>query len=350
VHGVLGVDDDTVVLAAVLANALGLPANSVAASLAARDKHIQRQRLSQAGIPVPRFSLHQFRDDLDGIAREARYPCVLKPLRLAASRGVIRADDPAAFVAAARRLRRILSQPDVCGEFWSQTFLVEEFVAGTEVALEGLLVDGTLRTLAVFDKPDPLDGPFFEETIYLTPSSLAAEAQAAVSECAARATRALGLTQGPVHAELRWNEPPPRGGAWLIELAARPIGGRCSAALRFGERGAEASLEEIVIRDALRLPLGSLEREPQASGVMMIPVPGAGVLREVRGVDAARAVAGVEDVVLTAHRGQTLVPWPEGSRYPGFIFARGATPGAVESALRRAHERLEFDLDPPPQD
>jgi len=348
VQGVLGVDDDTVVLAAVLAEALDLPANPVAAALAARDKHIQRQVLSRAGVRVPRFALHRLDDDLAAIAREVLYPCVVKPLRLSASRGVIRADDPEAFVVAARRLGTILSQPDVCRgeEPWTQQFLVEEYVPGTEVALEGLLIDGTLHTLALFDKPDPLDGPFFEETIYLTPSGLHGEVQTALESCAARAAGALGLTRGPVHAELRWNSE----GAWLIELAARPIGGRCSAALRFGPPGSETSLEEIVIRDALGMPLGSLERESAASGVMMIPVPGAGVLREVRGVAAARAVAGVEDIVLTAHRGQVLVPWPEGSRYPGFIFARGPNPATVEAALRSAHRCLRFDLDPPPED
>lgn len=350
VHGVLGVDDDTVVLAAVLAEALGLGGNPVSAALAARDKHIQRQILSRAGVPVPRFSLHRLDEDLAAVAAETGYPCVVKPLRLAASRGVIRADDPAAFVAAVRRLSRILSQPDVCREPWTETFLVEAFVPGREVALEGLLVDGTLHTLAVFDKPDPLEGPYFEETIYLTPSVLSPDVQSQLGGCVGSAARAIGLRRGPLHAELRWNEQ----GVWLIELAARPIGGRCSAALRFGSPEALVSLEELVIREALGLPipLASLKREEAASGVMMIPVPGTGggLLREVRGVEAARAVAGVEDVVLTAHRGQTLVPWPEGFRYPGFIFARGSTPQQVESALRRSHDLLEFELDPPPED
>ena len=347
-HAVLGVDDDTVVLAAVLAEALGLPGNPVAAARASRDKLQQRRMLADAGVRVPGFAGHHFDEDLEALARRVRYPCVVKPLRLAASRGVIRADDPVEFLAAVRRLRRILAQPDVCGQDWAELFLVEDYIAGPEVALEGLLADGTLHVLAVFDKPDPLDGPFFEETIYVTPSSLSAEAQRGIASCAADAAGALGLARGPVHAELRWNA----GTAWLIELAARPIGGRCSAALRFGEgaSGHGASLEELVLREALGLPLGSLEREAVASGVMMIPVPGAGVLREVRGVAEASAVAGVEEIVLTEHRGQELVPWPEGSRYPGFIFARGAEPGAVQTALRQAHGRLQFVLDPPPED
>jgi len=282
---------------------------------------------------VPRFALHRLDADPRAIARAVVYPCVLKPLRLSASRGVIRADDSAGFVAAHARLSSIIAGCDTA-------FLVEDFVAGYEVALEGLLVNRRLHVLAVFDKPDPLDGPFFEETIYVTPSRVPAALQAAIVQCAERAARALGLAEGPVHAELRYND----RGPWLIELAARPIGGRCSAALRFG---AGASLEEILVRHALGMPIASLEREAVASGVMMIPIPGAGMLREVRGVAEARAVPLVEDVQITAHPGEQLVPLPEGSRYPGFIFARGGggeTPAAVEGALREAHGRLAFIL------
>jgi biotin carboxylase len=265
---------------------------------------------------------------------------VIKPLRLSASRGVIRADTPAALVAAIRRLTAILRESDASGcRGPAGQFLVEEFVPGYEVALEGLLIEGELHRLALFDKPDPLDGPFFEETIYVTPSRHPEREQTALTACAAAAARALGLRAGPVHAELRQND----RGPWLIELAARPIGGRCSAVLRFGDG---VSLEELVLRHALGLPIPSLEREHHAAGVMMIPVPGAGVLREVRGVAEARAEPGVDDIVITAHPGQSLVPWPEGSRYPGFIFARGERPEDVERVLRAAHGRLTFVLEP----
>jgi ATP-grasp domain-containing protein/L-aminoacid ligase-like protein len=242
-------------------------------------------------------------------------------------------------VAAFKRLARILAEPEVaaCGEA-ARYFLVEDFVAGAEVALEGLLVAGRLHVLALFDKPDPLDGPYFEETLYVTPSRIPGAGQAAIVARAARAAAALGLAEGPVHAELRYNE----RGAWVIELAARPIGGRCSGALRFTDG---SSLEAVIIRHALGMTIGSLERERAASGVMMIPVARAGVLREVRGVAAASAVPLIEEVAITAHRGQALVPWPEGSRYPGFIFARGDTPAPVEAALRAAHGRLEFVLE-----
>jgi len=340
VDAVLGVDDDTVVVASAIGFALGVGGNAVAAVEAARDKHRQRDLMAQQGVPVPRFQLHRLDEDIDGVARTQTYPCVVKPLRLSASRGVIRANDAREFTAAVRRLATILAQPDAaaCAEA-AGVFLVEEYIPGAEVALEGLLSGGRLHTLALFDKPDPLDGPFFEETIYATPSRLPERAQRALEETAARAARAIRLTRGPVHAELRWND----RGPWLIEIAARPIGGRCSAALRFQDG---ATLEELVIREALGMAPASLVRETQAAGVMMIPVAGAGILREVRGVAEARAVPGVEDVVITAHRGQELVPWPEGSRYPGFIFAHGKRPEDVVGALREAHRRLSFDLDP----
>jgi phosphoribosylaminoimidazole carboxylase (NCAIR synthetase) len=349
VDGVVAVDDDTAVVAAAIAAELGLRGNPVAAAAAARDKHQQRQLLAAAGVAVPPFELLTTAMDPKRVAGGVSYPCVLKPLRLSGSRGVIRADDPQGFVAAFRRLKAILEQPEVaaCGA-WTRSILVEGFVPGREVAVEGLVTQGALQVLAIFDKPDPLDGPFFEETIYVTPSRLAHTAQQDIVACAQAAVCALGLRDGPLHAEVRHND----RGSWLIELAARPIGGRCSGALRFtaGERGTgnggHASLEEIVIRHALSMPVASLEREAEASGVMMIPVPGAGVLRDVRGIREAQAVPLVEEIVITAHPGQTLVPWPEGSRYPGFIFARGETSDAVETALRAAHARLEFLTEP----
>jgi len=335
IDAVVGVDDDTAVVAAAVAERLRLKGNPVHAAVAARDKHRQRELLAAVGVPAPRFALHRLDEDSRELAKTIAYPCVLKPLRLSASRGVIRADDPARFVAAHERLNAIVAGCDT-------SFLVEEFIPGYEVALEGLLVNRRLHVLALFDKPDPLDGPFFEETIYVTPSRVPAGLQATIVQCAERAARALGLVEGPIHAELRYNE----RGPWLIELAARPIGGRCSAVLRFGS--GLASLEEIILRHALGMPIPSLEREPQAAGVMMIPIPGAGTLGEVRGIAEAKAVPLVEDVQITAHPGERLVPFPEGSRYPGFIFARGETPTVVEAALREAHRKLAFVLTPLP--
>ncbi len=339
IAGVVGVDDDTAIVAAAIAERLRLRGNPVHAARAARDKHEQRELLADAGVPIPRFDLYLLAEDPEQIARSTKYPCVLKPLRLSASRGVIRADNPTSFLAAHARLRAILAQPDAaaCGEP-SWQYLVEEFIPGYEVALEGLVVNRRLHVLAIFDKPDPLDGPFFEETIYMTPSSVPAGLQTSITQCAERAVRALGISEGPVHAELRYNE----NGPWLIELAARPIGGRCSAVLRFGDQ--KVSLEEIILRHALGMALPSLQRERLAAGVMMIPIPGAGTVQDVRGVEDAKRVPLVEDVQITAHPGERLVPFPEGSRYPGFIFARGETPSAVEAALRAAHRKLTFEM------
>ena len=338
VNGVVGVDDKTAVVAAAIATKLTLKGNPVHAAIAASDKYLQRELLAEAAVPIPRFLLRSLEDDPATVANSISYPCVLKPVRLSASRGVIRADNPRSFRSAHERLRAILAEPETaaaCGDRARQ-YLIEEFVPGYEVALEGLVVNRRLHVLAIFDKPDPLDGPFFEETIYVTPSSVPAGLQAAIKDCTDRAVRALGIVDGPVHAEVRYNE----RGPWLIELAARPIGGRCSAVLRFGDHG--ISLEEIILRHALGMPIPSLQRERLAAGVMMIPVPGAGTLQEVRGVGDAKLVPLVEDVQITAHPGERLIPFPEGSRYPGFIFARGETPAVVEAALRDAQRRLEF--------
>jgi biotin carboxylase len=340
VRAVVGVDDDTVVVAATIAAALGLPQNPVDAALAARDKHRQRVLHARRGVPVPESRPHSLDEDPGSVARTVPYPCVLKPTCLSGSRGVMRADSPHAFLAAHRRLAGILAEPDVAAlGAAARSYLVETFVPGPEVALEGVLSDGRLHVLALFDKPDPLDGPYFGETIYVTPSALPSGAQRAIAGCAERAAIALGLVTGPVHAELRFPGQP-----WLIELAARPIGGRCSRVLRFGPDA--MSLEELLLRQAMGLGVPSCEREAQPVGVMMIPTPGAGVLRGVRGLEDARAVALIEAVELTVYPGQRLVPLPEGSRYPGFIFARGPSASACVDALRRAHACLTFDIEP----
>jgi biotin carboxylase len=251
---------------------------------------------------------------------------------------VIRADDPAQFVAAFHRIAAILRLPDVHGSGETrEALLVEAFVPGVEVALEGLLVDGRLHTLALFDKPDPLDGPYFEETIYVTPSRLPEEVQRRIAEVTADACDALGLDEGPVHAELRVNA----DGPLVLEVAARSIGGLCSRTLRFGTG---LSLEELILRHALKWPIDSLERERRPAGVMMIPIPRAGRLVAVHGTDDARAVPGIEEVSITAHAGQELVPLPEGAQYLGFIFGRAETPAAVEAALRRAHACLAIEI------
>ena len=338
VDAVFGVDDQTAVTAAHVARALGIAHNRVDACDAARDKHRQRVLLAREGLPVPAFALHRFDDDLARRALDAPYPCVLKPTHLAMSRGVIRADDPAAFVQAANRIRAIVTRDDAPAE-GRDAFLVERFVPGAEVALEGLLEKGRLNVLALFDKPDPLDGPFFEETIYVTPSRLSDAAQRDVAAVVELGTRALGLERGPVHAEVRVNT----AGPWIIEIAARPIGGRCSAALRFGDAGA-VSLEQLLLARALGLEADAF-REPLAAAVMMIPVPRAGTLVRVHGADHARRVPWIDDVVITAHPGQVLEPLPEGNRYLGFIYAWAEDRETAEAAVREAHAKLEVELE-----
>jgi biotin carboxylase len=339
---VVGVDDHTTVVAATISTALRLPHNPVTAVAAARNKHRMRELLQARGLPVPRFALFSVNDAPAAIPEKIAFPCVVKPISLSASCGVIRANDRDEFVAAFHRVAALLEKlgEETLGEGTGK-ILVEDFVPGREVALEGLLTNGELRVLALFDKPDALDGPFFEETIYVTPSRLPAAVQREVTSCAARAARALGLGEGPVHGELRVSD----RGVWVIEIAARSIGGRCSRALRFA---AGLSLEEVILRHALRMDIPSLDREGRAAGVMMLPIPRAGMLEEVRGREKALAVPGIEALEVTAQPGDELVPLPEGTRYLGFLIARGETPATVEAALRDAHRRLEFVIAPAP--
>jgi len=331
---VVAVDDGGVVTAALASERLGLVHNPPSAARAARDKLLMREALQRSSVSQPDFRVAGPGADVAALARAVGVPVVIKPVGLSGSRGVIRADDAAAAAAAAARVRSILSD---AGEDPAGPLLVERYVPGPEVALEGILRDGVLHPLALFDKPDPLEGPYFEETIYVTPSRLPEAQQQEVMGLAASAARALGLREGAVHAETRLGD----GGPWVLELAARSIGGLCGRALRFG---AGVSLEELVLRHALGRPLEGLTREPAASGVMMIPVPRTGTLLEVRGQEGARAVAGVVGLELTIAAGRPVVALPEGDRYLGFVFARGPEPEHVERALREAHAALEIDI------
>ncbi len=340
---VVGVDDGSNVVAARAAALLGLRHNRPEAVWAARNKHLFRQRLAAAGLPSPRFCLASVHDDAARIAREIGYPCVLKPLTLNMSRGVIRADGSNSFVAAFHRVAEIIAQPDAAqaGEA-GERILIEDYIPGAEYALEGLIDKGRLEVLAIFDKPDPLEGPFFEETIYVQPAKLGDEARAAIVGAAQDAVSAVGLWEGPTHIDLRVNAE----GVFIIEADARSIGGYCGRSLRFG---AGTRLEEIILRHALGWPIETLAAMSGAGGVMMIPIPGAGVLEETRGLDAAHAVAGIDEVSITIAPGGAVVPLPEGGRYLGFIIAHAASADEVVAALRQAHACLEFVLgDEPP--
>ena len=338
---VVAVDDEGTLLAATAAKALGLPHNPVAAVAATRDKYRLRRKMAATGLLSPRFERLSVADDPVRAAQRMPFPCVLKPLNLAASRGVMRADDAEQFVVAFERLATLLRTPDVVqrGGRLARHILVEAFIPGAEVALEGLLVDGELIVLAVFDKPDPLDGPFFEETLYVTPSRLPADVQADIAAQTARAAAAIGLREGPVHAEWRVNE----HGAWLIEIAARSIGGLCSRALRFG---VGVSLEDLILMHASGAAVETCERERAAAGVMMLPIPRRGVLHAVDGQEAARCIPGIVALTMTIAIGQEVVPLPEGVQYLGFLFARGDTPEAVEASLRRGYQCLSFTIGP----
>ena len=337
---VVAVDDDGTLLAAAAARALGLPHNPVTAVAATRNKHRLRRKVAAAGLLSPPFERLSIADDPVRAAQRMSFPCVLKPLHLAASRGVMRADDAGQFAVAFERLAAILRTPDVVqrSSRLARHVLVEAFIPGTEVALEGLLVGGELTVLAVFDKPDPLDGPFFEETLYVTPSRLPDGVLAAIAAQTAKAAATIGLWQGPVHAEWRVNE----HGVWLIDVAARSIGGLCARILRFG---AGLSLEELLLMQAVGADVAAYGRERAAAGVMMLPIPRRGVLRAVDGQEAARRVAGIVGLAITIAPGQEVVPLPEGAQYLGFLFARGDTPAEVECALRRAHQCLSFTIE-----
>lgn len=340
VDALIALGDRPTSTAAFTARALGFAYHSPAAVENCRSKLRQREVLRDAGLPVPGFFSFRLDKRVEKILPRVQFPCVVKPLRLAASQGVIRANNPEEFQAAVTRIKELLESPEIKStrEPELDRLLVEKYIPGGEVAVEGLLTRGKLRILAVFDKPDPLEGPYFEETIYVTPSRLPDEIYDRLLDCAERTVHALGLTHGPVHAEFRVNDE----GPWVLEAAPRPIGGMCAHAIRFGPK--RIFLEELLVRHALGMPGADLDREDDASGVMMIPVPKSGVLEEVEGEEQARATPGIEDVQITARLRDAIAAWPEGASYLGFLFAHGKTPVEVETALRLAHSQLKFEI------
>ena len=338
---VVAVDDRGTLLAAAAARRLGLPHNPAEAVRATRDKRLMRKRLEAAEVPQPAYvelPPTAEEDELVRLAAKVGYPCVVKPATLSASLGVLRVDDPASLPATVSRVRRIAGAAGVPD---GESLLAERFVPGPELAVEALLDRGRLEPLAIFDKPDPLDGPAFEETIYVTPSRLPAADQQAALSAVESATRALGLGEGPVHAEVRVSD----GRALVIEVAARTIGGLCGRALAFGTGH---SLEELVLAQALGVSLTDRRPDTRSSGVLMIPIPRAGTLRSVEGRQAALAVPGVTAVDITIAPGRRLAPPPEGGRYLGFVFARARRPQEVEKALRTAGALLDVQIDPIP--
>jgi biotin carboxylase len=334
VHGIVAVGDRPAYIAALAAERMGILYNSPASVAASRNKFLARERFHSAGLMVPEFRRVALSDGPERAAQEALYPCVLKPLGLSASRGVIRVNSQREFHTAFRRIESLLADPDIARlhEDQDRFLQVESFIDGREFALEGILMNGELRVLALFDKPDPLDGPFFEETIYVTPSREDPSIQAAIISTTQAAVNALGLTEGPIHAEMRVNN----RGVWMLEVAARPIGGLCARVL--------PGLEDLILRHAAGVDAGEIAMSTPAAAVMMIPIPRAGVYVDVEGLERARSQPGVEEVIVTAKQGQKLVPLPEGASYLGFIFARGGSPAAVEESLRSSHRQLRFEI------
>jgi formate-dependent phosphoribosylglycinamide formyltransferase (GAR transformylase) len=322
VDGIVAVADKPTLIAALTAEKIGIPWHPPEAAANCRDKSRSRAAFERAGLPTPWHFIAKPESQPD-------FPCVLKPLGLSASRGVIRANNQSEYVAAYERIRKILG-----GDGPIQ---VEQYIPGREFALEGLMTHGELTVLAIFDKPDPLEGPFFEETIYLTPSRESQESQQAIIDTTCHAVQAVGLTHGPIHAEMRVNET----GVYMLEIAARPIGGLCARSLRFSNN---LSLEDVIVLHAVNRMPADLTRAIPSSGVMMIPIPRGGIYDRVQGLENARAIPNIDDIVITAKQGQKLVQLPEGASYLGFIFASGDTPAAVETALRTAHAALKFDI------
>jgi biotin carboxylase len=346
IDGILVLGDRPAVAAAYVARGLGILYNHPAAVEACRSKLRMREVFREAGLRVPWFLSLAVNPAPEPSLLGVSYPCVLKPLSLSASQGVVRANSREEFISASARIRRLLESPEIRAtrEPNLDQILVEGYIPGREVAVEGLLTDGKLRILAIFDKPDPLEGPYFEETIYVTPSRLADSQQLEIERCAVDTVRALGLSQGPVHAEFRVNDE----GVWPLEVAPRPIGGLCARALRFAPDAVSQpiGLEELLLRHALGLSGSDWPREQAASGVMMIPVPRSGILEKIEGEDPARSVPGIAALEITARLHDYIAAWPEGSSYMGFLFATGNTAKEAEQAIRTAHAKLHFALTP----
>ncbi len=334
---VLALDDSGAHSATQIAEMLGLPHNSVTATHAARNKYAMRCALQHADIPLPWFACFDVDIPIAELLVSIPFPCVIKPLELNGSRGVIRANNPQEFRVAHARVCRLLKE--IYADRADQRFLVESFIPGVEVALEAILDDGVLTPLALFDKPDPLDGPFFEETIYVTPSRLPVATQAEILRVTRMAARAIGLQMGPLHAELRIND----AGVYVVEVAGRTIGGLCSQTLQFGS---DESLEMLIVRQATGQLLVRPQRNAHAGGVMMIPIPHSGILQRIDGIDDARRLPGIESIEITAPFHHAIRTLPEGESYLGFIFARADTPDAVEAALRMAHAQLTIHITP----
>ena len=336
--GIIGTDDVTTELAARVAEKLNLPHNDQQAVKTAQRKDLARLSLKDSKVNIPQFDLLTTTQPISQQNITVNYPAVVKPVALSASRGVIRVNSFLELEHTVERIKEMLAAELQLEKYLQETLLLEEFIPGKEVAVEAILYAGELDVLAIFDKPDPLDGPFFEETYYVTPSSFSEEIQQELKQTILAACQAYGLKEGPVHAECRINDE----GIWLLEVAARTIGGMCGRLLSLGTGH---SLEELVLLHAMgqRVEIKTVE---SAAGVLMIPIPGAGILKRVEGLLDAQRIPYISEVSIEVREGYELIPLPEGNSYLGFIFAEAPTVKEAEQALRDAHDCLNIVLAP----
>lgn len=336
--GVIGTDDSCLELAARVARYFNLPHNTPSSVRLAGRKDLARRCLQQARVAIPEFWELDLSKDIKAQVNGLRYPAVVKPVALSGSRGVIRVNDYQELLVAIARVKKLLDKEQQLDNELRKKLLVEQYIPGDEVAVEGMLHQGQLDILTIFDKPDPLEGPFFEESYYVTPSRHSVEIQQQLHDVVQQACKAYGLQEGPVHAECRINDQ----GVWILEVAARTIGGLCARLLTFGTGH---TLEQLVLSQAMGNPLITQEQRP-ASGVLMIPITQAGILKRVEGLLEAQRIPGVVDIEIQIREGYELVPLPEGASYLGFIFASADRPEKVEAALRKAHACIKIIVAP----
>ena len=341
IQGVLAIDEETLILGAMVANSLGLICHSIESVMATRSKYELRKILSEEGLRNPEFKLVSSEENPDLISKTISFPCVMKPTFLSGSRGVIRANNQKEFANAYLRIKKILDLPEMSirGKDESKMILIEEYIDGKEVAVEGIIINGDFLPLTIFDKPEPLKGPFFEETIYVTPSTLPQSTQKKIIEETKHASNAIKLSNGPIHAELRIDG---KGNPWIIDIASRTIGGKCSKAIKFAD---EISLESIILNHVLGEKLPDIIPISSSSGVMMIPIPKSGILKEVRGKEKCLQIEGIEEIEVTIPLGEKVVQLPEGDRYLGFIFAISDEPSNTIKILKEAHGKLNFKIE-----
>lgn len=334
--GILGSDDQTVELAAQAAKVLHLPHNPPEAAQYSHRKDLARAKLTLADRNVPFHCLLNLTKPIKNQIIDLPLPCVVKPLNMSASRGVIRVDNTEQLKVACERLRPILADsPNI---FEQTHILIEAYIDGIEIAYEGYLQNKKLNTITIFDKPDQLTGPYFAETIYVTPSSLDNDLQLAIKMEIEKSCKAYGLVTGSIHAECRIDK---NNKVWILEIASRTIGGDCARILDNNNY----SLEEM----AILLSIGkniTIKKSKKARAVMMIPIKQKGLLKRVEGLSLANKVKHIDSIDIIINQGHELIPLPEGNQYLGYIFSSADTSEKATEAIRMAYDILTFITSP----